>query len=380
MATLGSSSSTQTATAIGSTTLPKVPLSYKWIINDAKVFLKNCKVIKSPEFSLQLPLKLSHSASCNSIQYGLSTSVSWHLALQRVKVASPLDHIQITLCQGNRSDNIEVCSCNTRLQSHSLVVSDCEFSILHPDTSEALFTTSINRFRCGLSESVHTCCSTEKVSFTEVIKYVVDRKLIVEINAMLLCIDDPIEMVAVAHKVPMDNIRSEMHRLYKDEVFADVTIKCGESKFKVHKAILSSQSPVFQTMFEVDMSERNNGVVNVTDTTPTVMSDLVSYFYTGIAPNINKLAKKLIDAAKKYELPRLFRMCENELKMKISIANVVNTIILADLYDAALLKKACLKFIYRHSAEVHKTNDWKCLKEDLNNYGQLLIEILEYKP
>lgn len=370
--------STQTAPVIGSTTLPKVPLSYKWIINDAKIFLKNCKILRSPEFSLQLPIKLNHSASC---PYNVlaTAKVSWHLLLQRVKVSSPQDNVQITLCQGNRSDDNE-CSCNTRLQNHAVIVSDCEFAVVHPDTSEAVFTSSINRFRCVLSESVHSCCSTEKASCVEFNKYVIDGRLIIEVNAMLLCVDDPIEMISVAHKVPMDTIRSEMHRLYEEEVFTDVTIKCEECEFKVHRAILSSQSPVFRTMFEVDMSEKSNGVVDVTDITPSVMSDLVAYFYTGSAPNINRLARRLIDAAKKYELPRLFRMCENELKMKISIANVVNTIILADLYDALSLKKACLKFIYRHSAEVHKTNEWQCLKEDMENYGQLLIEILEYKP
>lgn len=83
------------------------------------------------------------------------------------------------------------------------------------------------------------------------------------------------------------------------------------------------------------------------------------------------LVKKLLNAADKYELPRLFAMCENELKSNIKIANVVDALILAYLHSAADLKKACLNFIYLNSAEVHKTSEWKTLRDQ---YGMLLIE------
>lgn len=210
-------------------------------------------------------------------------------------------------------------------------------------------------------------------------KFVFDRRLIIEVEATLLCVDDPIESLDTVRKVPLDNIRAEMHSLYKNKVFTDAVIRCENKEFKVHRAILA-QSPVFKTMFEVDMKEKRDGVVNITDITPAVMSDLLSFFYTGTAPNVKKLARELLNAAQKYELHRLRAICENVLKIKICAVNVVDMIILADLYDAASLRHACLKFIHHNSAEVQKTARWKDLKADLNQYGALLIEILEYKP
>ena len=108
------------------------------------------------------------------------------------------------------------------------------------------------------------------------------------------------------------------------------------------------------------------------------MCDLVAYLYTGTAPNINKLAKELLNASKKYELARLFAICESQLRMQITPGNAIDTILLADLYDATELKQACLKFIHLNSAEVQRTSQWKQLKANMEAYGELLVEILEY--
>ena len=48
--------------------------------------------------------------------------------------------------------------------------------------------------------------------------------------------------------VPLDD---EMHSLYKDEVLSDAIVRCEGKDFKVHRAVLVSQSPVFEKMFEV---------------------------------------------------------------------------------------------------------------------------------
>lgn len=59
-------------------------------------------------------------------------------------------------------------------------------------------------------------------------------------------------------------------------------------------------------------------------------------------------------------------------------SNAVDTILLADLYAATLLRQACLNFICLHSAEVQTISGWKGLKANMETYGDLLVEILEY--
>ncbi len=265
----------------------------------------------------------------------------------------------------------------------TILVSDCVFSFIHPETSEPLYSTTppAKPPRCEINESFKVCVKTTDIRHSEISKHLFNGTLIVQVNATLLCIDDPIQIVdAVTCKIPVDNIRKEMNTMYKTGTFTDATIKCGSDEFKVHKAFLVSQSPVFKKMFEVGMEERKSNIIDVQDISPAVMSDLVAYLYTGTAPNISTLAKELLNAADKYEISRLFSMCECELEAILKVDNVIEILSLADLHSAVNLKKACLKFVHLHSAGVQKTSNtmWK----DLKDHPTLLVEALslEYIP
>ena len=176
--------------------------------------------------------------------------------------------------------------------------------------------------------------------------YFCNGALTIQVDATLLEVSRQNEMVKKARGAPMDGIRSEMHTLFKESVLTDVTIKCNNKEFKVHKAVLASQSLVFRKMFETDMIEEKNEEVNLSEYSVPIVSELVTYLYTGSAPNIGCLASDLLDVAGMYEIRRLIRMCENELIMKIKKAVVLDLLIQADrVVDAKHLKRACMDFI-----------------------------------
>lgn len=258
-----------------------------------------------------------------------------------------------------------------------VMISGCTFTIVNFETNETMYSTTAPAKECEISEMLSSCIS---VDYSNIDKYLCNDTLAIQVDATLLCLTDSIETLEKACKIPSDNVREEMHTLYKDEVFTDMIIKCGGKEFKVHKAILASQSPVFKKMLEVNMSERRSNIVKISDIDPSVMSDLLAYFYAGIAPNVTTLAKDLLNVANKYELPRLFAVCENELMMKIKVSNVVEMLFLADLHNATYLKNACLRFIHYNSAEVHKTSKWKYLKGNLDKCAALFFEIVEFTP
>jgi len=209
-------------------------------------------------------------------------------------------------------------------------------------------------------------------------KYLRNDTLVIQVDATLFCLTDTAEQLKETPKIPLDNIREEMLSLYKNEVFSDVTMKCGEEEFKVHRVILA-QSPVFKKMLEVDMKEKECSVVEVTDIDPPVMAELLSHLYSGTAPaNLAVLVKELLHVAHKYQLPRLFAMCENELLMEIRVASVIDFLLLADRYGASNLKLACLQFIHNNSAQVHKTQQWRMLKGNLTEHAEILFEIAEF--
>lgn len=273
-------------------------------------------------------------------------------------------------------------------QISSVIISDCSFSILNQETDEVLFTVTAPSAECGIGGkkrmvAYNTNNSFKSISmkfcnYSEVSKYVFDDTLVIQVNCTILCYTDPAEALEDGLcSVPLDDIRKELHSLYQEQFLADVTVKCGDEEFKVHKVILASQSPVFKRMFAADMRERSSNVVEISDIEPAVMSDLLAYIYTGNAPNLSRLAKELLNAANKYELPRLFAMCEEKLRKGLRPSNVVQTLLWASLLSAKL-KAACLRFIHLHSSEVKSTSGWKHLKENADEHSSILVEIMEF--
>ena len=351
----------QTPSVLGSTTLPKVVLSYRWTIDTASMLVQEVKLrftLRSPTFAVLLPLMNAPKEK-----------TTWSLLAQNSSNSTT-----ISLCQGGTASSDKY--------SSKVLVSECTFSFLDPESGSEMYS-AVASTKCKEHElgrgSMHECVR-ETLGRDNIKACLFNDTLTVQVKANLFCVSDSSRTTLHAHKVPLDDIRSEMHSLYRDEVFTDAILKCKSEEFKVHRAVLASQSPVFRKMFEVDMKEKKCGVVMIDDFAPPVLSDLVTYLYTGAAPNVGKLARELLNAANKYELPRLFAMCESELEKKIEVESVVDTLLLADRHSAVNLKKACLDFIYQHSADVYMTSKWKDLKDKLDQYAKLIIEVMEYRP
>ncbi len=149
--------------------------------------------------------------------------------------------------------------------------------------------------------------------------------------------------------------------------------------FQAHRIILASHSPVFKRMLETDMKEKQEKVMTISDLDKEVISDMLTFLYTGSAPNLEIRAKELLNAANKYQLPRLMVMCKDKLEEEIETENVIEIIQLADLHGVRELKRECLEFIKSNSKAVQKTTGWEDLKGiGDSNSKSLCIEILEY--
>ena len=153
-----------------------------------------------------------------------------------------------------------------------------------------------------------------------------------------------------------------MKTAFEAMLFSDAQIKVGQETFKVHKVILASVSQVFQKMFESDMQEKN-GVINISDFDSAVIFDVLTYIYTGEAPNLKTLAKELLFAADKYDLQGLVLICMQQLETDLTFDNVAEVLFLADkLTLDNPLRNACIRFVQQHFASVSQSKSWQGLK------------------
>ena len=165
---------------------------------------------------------------------------------------------------------------------------------------------------------------------------------------------------AVQFKVPDCRLSDDFGGLFESSSFADVTLSCNGREFACHKAVLTSRSNVFSAMFEHDMEESKHGRVEVKDVDPDVMAEMLRFIYMGRAPNLDSMAAELLAAADKYALDRLKVMCEEALCNSLTVENVSEVLILADLHSADQLKAQAIDFINTHHVtDVMETPGWK---------------------
>lgn len=133
-------------------------------------------------------------------------------------------------------------------------------------------------------------------------------------------------------KIPDCSMADDFSALLESPKFSDVTLCVEGKELSLHRNILAARSPVFRAMFEHNMRENFQGVVHVPDFPVDVVKDFVQFIYTGVAPNLEKHAVELFAIADKYELTRLRVQCEAHLLSTMSVSNVCEILIVADLH------------------------------------------------
>ena len=349
-------------TSVGYTTFPERILSYKWVINNAGIVMNNLDAVRtigyqgltSPTFSVTVPSQ--------------DLRTTWYLRLHESELESR-SWFSIHLC-------LNVPSTNTATVWSRILMPDCTFSILD-SKNEVKHTAEMASkvFSVGYYMDKKNDLSVDdflaKDNLTE---FLYNDSLTIQVTATLVCLTQPTETTHEACATPPDDIRQQMRSLYEEELFTDITIQCGDKQFKAHKVVLASQSSVFKRMFQVDMTETRKNSMEISDIDPLVVSDMLAFLYSGVAPNLETLARDLLMVSNKYELPRLMAMCENALKMEMTVANAVELLLHSDLHQAMKLKKASMEFIHSNATEIYKTDGWKQLKE---NHSALLCELME---
>ena len=380
------------------TSLIKRALSYRWTITDAIIILEDFPTysyestgLMSPAFSITVPLRTESAGLQEKVvwwylnfnKYTHTYSVpnpnaryGWG---QPATITKSEDYLSISLWQ-DKYRNEEVIDCRSSYYIHMF---DFVFSVIQPNTEEVLWKKSFERcMGCDINKAnfpQRTELYVDKMFLcNDMDKFLCDGALTVQVNAILKFFMDPMETLTLhTERLPLDNIFTGMKKLLSDGLLADLTIKCGDSEFKAHKAILASQSPVFRRMLESDMKEQRTNVIEISDVDQAVISDMLAYIYTGSAPNLDTLARELLNVANKYELSGLFTMCERELKLKINLENVIELLQLADMLDSSYLKKSCLNYISFNSGAIRSSEEWKQLKEKCEGHVSVLMDIAD---
>ncbi|OXU30766.1 hypothetical protein TSAR_013232 [Trichomalopsis sarcophagae] len=154
----------------------------------------------------------------------------------------------------------------------------------------------------------------------------------------------------------------------------DVTIVVGEKKFPAHKNILSARSPVFSAMFEHDMLENKENIVEITDVDAETMAEVLRFIYAGKIKDIEKSAVDLLVLADKYQIETLRIMCEGAMVKNLNTNNVTDILKIVDRYGTcSRLRESVMKFLRVYGREFITWKNCEKIFEELS--PDLLIEV-----
>lgn len=137
-----------------------------------------------------------------------------------------------------------------------------------------------------------------------------------------------------------------LSRMLDESIHSDVTINASDGSLQAHRAILSASSPVFKSMFQHDLKEKESSTIDIEDMTSESCMALLSYLYGTInQDDFWKHRLALLGAANKYDIIDLKDACEESLLEDINSGNVLERLQEAWLYQLDKLKKGCLMYL-----------------------------------
>ena len=138
--------------------------------------------------------------------------------------------------------------------------------------------------------------------------------------------------------------------------------------------MLAARSPVFRAMFQSNMMEKKTRKVEIADLRPEVVSEMLTFIYTGMTPKLEMLAEGLLPASEKYQLDQLKTLCVDHLRHQLNEKNCLLYLVFGDIYRAEKLKKSSLQFMNRNKAKIFKSKNWKA---SLQRHPNLMAEVIE---
>ncbi|KAK4490115.1 hypothetical protein RD792_000772 [Penstemon davidsonii] len=147
------------------------------------------------------------------------------------------------------------------------------------------------------------------------------------------------------HLATQSTLKS-LSRMLDESIHVDVTINTTDGTLQAHKAILSASSPVFHSMFQHNLKEKDSSSIDIEDMTTESCMTLLSYLYGTInQEDFWKHRLSLLGAANKYDIIDLKDACEESLLEDINSGNVLERLQEAWLYQLIKLKKGCLMYL-----------------------------------
>lgn len=153
-------------------------------------------------------------------------------------------------------------------------------------------------------------------------------------------------------------------RMLSEGIHTDIIINASDGSIGAHRAVLSTRSPVFCSMFSHNLKEKERSTIDISDMSIDSCQSFLRYIYGNIQNEeflTHRLA--LLRAADKYDISDLKEACHMSLLQDIDATNVLERLQNAYLYQLPELKTSCMRYLVKFG----KIYD---IRDDFNSFLQ----------
>ncbi|KAI6238370.1 Speckle-type POZ protein-like isoform X2 [Aphelenchoides fujianensis] len=166
-------------------------------------------------------------------------------------------------------------------------------------------------------------------------------------------------------------LRRAIAATFDDEKYADLEVSCKERTFKVSKAVVLPQSPVFDAMFSHETAEKRTSSITIKDARPVDVERMLRFMYAGEVDDLPAAAFDLLPLADRYHVAELTDQCVEAIVAGLTAENAVAAFRLAATHDHLH------DFLPRVSAFLAALPDDPRLDAELLAIGRQHSELLE---
>jgi len=151
----------------------------------------------------------------------------------------------------------------------------------------------------------------------------------------------------------VDNLRQHGHF-----GFCDVTLRLEGQEFSAHKLILASCSDYFYAMFNGNMRESKEKVIDLNGVDVEIMKLVLNFIYTGSIPLSNENVEEVLQAANLMLIKSLKDVCCRFLETLLSVTNCLGMQKFAESYACEELFAVTTNFICENFGYVAESEEF----------------------
>ncbi|KAJ4782064.1 BTB/POZ/MATH-domain protein [Rhynchospora pubera] len=142
-----------------------------------------------------------------------------------------------------------------------------------------------------------------------------------------------------------NSLVKQINNLLLSRDISDVAFEVDGKTFHAHRAVLATRSPVFKAELFGQKVEANTNCIKLEGMMSEIFKELLCYIYTDTTQDAGtKFNQHLLEAADRYSLDGLRKICEDRLCSNITLDTVLSSLGFADQHNCSRLLDSCLNF------------------------------------